>query len=186
MRRISRAGVLTYDAEQAWTEGTNLRTCLRYQPEETRLAVVKAVKGVVDFIDAKKTLESPQDIILTAEHIIQSFPTLKLEELAYVCQGMCTGSYGKFYERLKTAEFSDCIQKHEATRAELLERLNRPPVTRGLRPGQKIIPKEPETLSEVIARRHPLRKVGRSRNGDYLRPDADRGTSPEGADQQPE
>ena len=186
MRRISEGGILAYDAEQAWTEGTNLRTCLRYHPEETRLAVVKAVKRVVDFVDAKKTLESTDDIILAAEHIIQSFPTLKLEELALVCQRMCTGDYGKFYERLKVSEFSDCIKKHEATRADLLERLNRGEITRGLREGQEVKPHKPETLMEVMARRNPLYKVGRTADPDYLARHEDRAGSPEHPDPEPQ
>ena len=164
----------------------NVRTALRYEPEQTRLAVVKCVKRVVDFVDAKKTLSDTDGVILTAEHIIQTFPALKLEELALVCQRMCTGYYGKFYERLKTAEFTDCIQRHEGDRAALLERLNRGEVTRGLRPGQHVKPHEIETLAQVMAKRHPLYKVGKGQKGNYLGSDEDTESQTQGTDQQPE
>ena len=71
---------------------------------------------------------------------------------------MMLGQFGKFYERMKTAEFLQCLTKHEAERAPLLERINSAPPARGLREGQKLIPHEPETLLDVIKKRNPLFK----------------------------
>lgn len=149
---------------QAWDEGTNIRVAIRCEPEQTRAAIVTLIKNTCDFIDAKKTLRGIDDIILTAQAIEHNHPTLKLEELALVTRDMKAGKFGKFYERLKTAEFLDCICQHEARRAEHLERTHtRHSITRGLREGQKVIPHETETLAQVIARRHPLNN-GNSKN----------------------
>lgn len=146
--------------EEAWDKGTNIRTAIRYQPEQTRAAVIRMIKNVADFIDAKKTLRGVEDILLTAQAIETQHPTIKLEELRLVFQGMMTGEYGKFYERLKTPEFLDAIATFEGKRADHLERIHtRQSVTRGLRPGQKLIPHKPETLMEVMNRRNPLRNA---------------------------
>ena len=72
------------------------------------------IREVVDFVEAKRTLQSVQDYLLTAEAIIQNHPTCTLEEIKLVSQRMMLGQYGKFYERLKTGEFLDCLCKHGA------------------------------------------------------------------------
>ena len=99
-------------------------------PEETRAAVISMIKKTVDFIDAKKTLHSFEDVALCAEMIFEVFPVLKLEELKLICQRMMTGYYGKYYERLKIQEFRECLIKHEEERAPILERMNKE-ITRG-------------------------------------------------------
>ncbi len=99
-------------------------------PEETRAAVISMIKKTVDFIDAKKTLQSFEDVALCAEMVFEVFPVLKLEEFKLICQRMMTGYYGKYYERLKIQEFRECIVKHEEERAPILERKHKQ-VTRG-------------------------------------------------------
>lgn len=123
------------------------------------MVVIRMVKDVVDFIEAKRTLTSVEDITFTAEAIIQGHPTLKLEELAMCCRDMKMGRFGKYYERLKTAEFTDALCQVEGERAAILERNNQPPPTRGLREGQALIPHEPETLLDVIKRRSDWHKT---------------------------
>lgn len=150
---------------EAWDEGTNIRTAIRHAPEETRAALIRMVKDTVEFIDAKKTLTTVSDYILTTQTIEDEFPTLKLEELRIVCRDLKTGKHGKLYERLKTAEFVEAIRTFEGTRAEHLERIHtRHTVTRGLREGQTLIPHEPETLLDVIRRRNPLHNNGYKAN----------------------
>ena len=121
---ISKTGLFKYTPQECWEQGTNIKTALRFMPEETRAAVVSMIKTTVDSIDAKKTLSSFEDIALCAEMIFEIFPVLKLEELKLICQRMITGHYGKYYERLKIAEFRECITKHEEERAPILERQN--------------------------------------------------------------
>lgn len=133
-----------------------MRTAVRYAPEKTRAAVLKMVRDLVEFVDAKKTLTSVQDFLLTTEAIITGHPTMTLEEIRLTFQDMMTGKHGKFYERLKTAEVLEACCRHEASRADILERINRGEITRGLREGQQVKFAGPETLAEVIRRRHPL------------------------------
>lgn len=127
-------------------------------PQETRAALLKMVRDVVTFIDAKRTLESIDDYLFTVESMIDNHPTMKLEEFHLVFIGMKQGEYGHFYERLKTPQILECCCKYEALRAEILERLNRAPVTRGLRDDQSVIPHEIEKLTDVIRRRSNVYK----------------------------
>ena len=144
---------MSLDYEQAWHEGVNIRTALRCAPEQTRAAVIRMVKDVVDFIEAKRTLTSLEDFMFTAEAIYKQHPTLKLEELAACCRDMKLGLFGKYYERLKTPEFLEALCKVEADRASILERTHREPPTRGLRPGQEVIAPEVKKLTDVMRER---------------------------------
>ncbi len=106
--------------ERAW-DGINILTSLRCYPEETRAAVITMINTTIQFIDAKKTLHSFEDMALCAETIFDVFPVLKLEELRLICERMKQGYYGNFFERLKIQEFRDCIIKHEEERTHILE-----------------------------------------------------------------
>jgi hypothetical protein len=123
--------------EQAWLEGTNIRTALRIAPVETRKAVCAMVKISSDYIDAKKRLYDDSDYIMVAEMIFNDFPTLKLEELRLVVDRIQTGYYGEIYERLKAPEFRKFLQMHETHRASILERQHEH-VTRGAEDPTKI------------------------------------------------
>ena len=109
------------DASKAWDEGSNIKACLRLDPKATKAAICAIILDVVTFIDAKKSLERSEDVVFTAEAIIEEFPTLKLEELKLVGKRMKLGYYGTYYERLKTPEFFEALKKHEGERAEYLE-----------------------------------------------------------------
>ena len=153
MRSISAPGLFKATNEQAWKEGTNIRTALRIQPEATRGAVISMIKSVCDFVEAKKTLQSLEDFALCAETIFDIFPTLKLEEFRLVCDRMKTGYYGKYFERLKIQEFRECIIKHEEERAPILERINSH-ITRGADTDR--ITFEPQSMAELRRKRDPL------------------------------
>jgi len=119
---ISSTGLFKCTPEECWEHGTNIKTALRCYPEKTRTEIIELIKKTVDFIDAKKTLQSFEDVALCAEMIFEVFPVLKLEEFRLVCDRMKQGHYGKFYERLKIQEFRECLIKHEEERAPILER----------------------------------------------------------------
>ena len=157
LRSISEPGLFKATNEQAWTEGTNIRTALRIQPEATRGAVISMVKSVCDFVEAKKTLHSLQDYALCAETIFDLFPTLKLEEFRLICDRMKTGYYGKYYERLKIQEFRECIIKHEEERAPILERINSH-ITRGSDSDRVAF--EPQSMADLRRKRDPLHIPG--------------------------
>jgi hypothetical protein len=113
--------MLAVDHSTAFFQGTNVRTALRIQPEETRMALVKMVADLVQWVDAKKTLNSTEEITFTVEAILQQLPAMTLEEIRMAFDQIKMGKF-KLYERLKTAEILDCLMKVDAARAELLER----------------------------------------------------------------
>lgn len=147
------AGLFKATPKQAWVEGTNIRSALRVRPEETKAAILAMVKGVSDYVDAKKRLETASDYILTTEMILEVFPVFKLEELRLVCDRMKTGYYGGFYERLKAAEFRKCMEQHEAERAPLLEELNRHKERDEVDPTN--ITFQPQSMADLIRKRNP-------------------------------
>lgn len=113
--------MLAVDHSTAFFQGTNVRTALRIQPEETRMALVKMVADLVQWVDAKKTLNSTEEITFTVEAILQQLPAMTLEEIRMAFDQIKMGKF-KLYERLKTAEILDCLMKVDAARADLLER----------------------------------------------------------------
>ena len=142
LQHISSTGIYKSTNAEAWA-GTNILTSLRHHPEETRAAVVTMINKTVEFIDAKKTLHSFEDMALCAETIFEVFPVLKLEELRLICERMKQGYYGNFYERLKIQEFRDCIIKHEEERASILEEQHKT-ITRGAEDPTKVKEYDPE------------------------------------------
>jgi len=142
LQHISNTGIYKPTNEEAWA-GTNILTSLRHHPEETRAAVVTMINKTVEFIDAKKTLHSFEDMALCAETIFEVFPVLKLEELRLICERMKQGYYGNFYERLKIQEFRDCIIKHEEERAAILEQQHKT-ITRGAEDPTNVPEYDPE------------------------------------------
>lgn len=111
--------------EIAWTQGVNIRRANIMHPRELKTFLVIELGKLVKFIDAKKTIETDEDLIFTVESIIQDFPALKLEEIVLVFAEIKQGKWGKLYERLKTPEIMEIFRQYEGQRAELLERLNK-------------------------------------------------------------
>ena len=111
--------------EEAWTQGLNVMVANKKHPKELKTFLVIELGKLIKFIDAKKTIETDEDLIFTIESIISDFPALKLEEIVIVFQEMKQGKWGKFYERLKTPEILEIFRTFEGQRSELLERINR-------------------------------------------------------------
>lgn len=147
---ISQAGVCKLTPTEAFTNGVNIRTALREQPQQTRGALVNMIGDLCRFIDAKRTLTTDSDIAFTVETIIDKYPALKLEEFRLICDGLKRGEYGKFYERLKLAEIEEAIKQYEgSTKAEVLEKLHQhKEVMRGTQDGQKVS-YEPQSMADV-------------------------------------
>lgn len=108
--------------EIAFTEGTNIRTLANKNPQLARVELTRALKDLIEFVDANKTISTSDAFIATVEALITDFPAMTLEEYYFVFNGIKKGKYGKLYERLKLAEISDCIKKYEGEeRAKYLE-----------------------------------------------------------------
>ena len=117
---ISKPGQIT--PREAWA-GTNLMSALKTEhAADVRGAILKMMFETIKFIDCKKTLTSDDDVIFTFESLLNDFPVLKITEWKYVTDGMKSGRYGKYYERLKAAEFREAFIEYESTdRALILE-----------------------------------------------------------------
>lgn len=156
LRASSAPGIYKATPEAAFTEGTSLQTALRHQPEQTRMTVVRLITDTVKFIDAKKTLDTPEAVLFTADAILSNNPTTTVEELRLTCDRMKAGHFGKFYERLKTAEFIECLNQTEAARCDFLERRHqRTSATERTYDPAKIT-WEPQSMADLVRKRNPF------------------------------
>lgn len=142
-----------FTPEVAFQQGTNLRKALRYEPEQTRAALLAMVADLCKFVDAKRTLTTDGELIFCVEAILDDYPALTIEEFKLICDGIKKGTNAKLYERLKVAEITQAIRDHESNvRAPILERMNRGPITRGVDDVSRI-KCEPQTMNDVLRKR---------------------------------
>jgi len=113
--------------QNAWEEGTNIRTALRLHPETVRAWFLVELGKLIKFVDATKTIQDDDEMKETARALIEEFPAFKLEEFKLVFEGIKRDKFGPMYGRLKLGEIMECCRKWEETRAErILERQHRP------------------------------------------------------------
>ena len=109
----------------AWNEGHNIRELMRTAPKWTISMLILELGKLVDFVDAKKTLRDDDQLLFTAESLIEDFPTMKLEEFVLVFNWIKKGKFGKMYERLKLAEIAEAVKTYEGEyRAQHMENKN--------------------------------------------------------------
>ena len=109
--------------DQAVANGTMLSEIARHYPDQTRLYIAGEIWRVVQKVQAKTTLDI-NDVPMVVTQIMREHPTLRVEELPGVFDGMIFGKYGKYYERLKEAEIMDAFRQYENTevRVQAFER----------------------------------------------------------------
>lgn len=113
--------------QNAWREGTNVRTALRLHPQAVRAWFFAELGKLIKFVDATKTIQDDQEMAETIRALIEEFPAFKLEEFHLVFEGIKRDKFGKMYGRLKLGELMECCRKWEEMRAErILERQHRP------------------------------------------------------------
>ncbi len=113
--------------QNAWEEGTGIRTALRLHPQATRAWFLAELGQLIKFVDATKTIQDDAEMKETARALMEEFPCFKLEEFALVFEGIKRNKFGPMYGRLKLGELMECCRKWEETRAErILERKHRP------------------------------------------------------------
>ncbi len=154
LETISTKGIAKYTPEVAFKEGLNIRKSLRLQPVQTKQMLCAFVMDLCQFVDAKRTLTTDEDIIYTVEAIIEGYPILTIEEFRLICDRMKRGMYGKFYERLKLAEIEEAIRDYEGNqRAKVLEEMHTyKSIERGLKEGQKV-KYEPQSMADLKRKR---------------------------------
>jgi len=100
---------------EAVTQGTLMRTVAHKAPQAYTAWIITQLMRVVDRIAAKTTVTSDAEYVEIGREIYRSFPTLRIEEMQEVFDGMIFGRFGKYYERLKAAEFIEAFKQHEAS-----------------------------------------------------------------------
>ena len=110
-------------AQAAWDNGTNIVSAVNNHPKETRWWVYHEVAKLVKEMNYNKTLSSNEEIEFCCRSIIEEHPTLKLDEIYVAFNLVRQGKFGKFFERLKTAEILDVLRRYESeVRSPILER----------------------------------------------------------------
>ena len=113
--------------QNAWEQGTNIRTALRLHPQATRAWFLAELGKLIKFVDATKTIQDDDEMKETARALMEEFPAFKLEEFKLVFEGIKRDKFGPMYGRLKLGELMTCCRKWEEMRAEkILERKHRP------------------------------------------------------------
>ena len=113
--------------QNAWEEGTNIRTALRLHPKEVRAWFLAELGKLIKFVDATKTIQDDDEMKETARALMEEFPAMKLEEWACIFSDIKRNKFGPMYGRLKLGELMECARKWEEMRAEkILERRHRP------------------------------------------------------------
>ena len=155
LETISTRGIVKYTPKEAFKEGLNVRKALRVQPQQTKQILCALVMDLCQFVDAKRTLTTDEDIIYTVEAIIEGYPILTIEEFRLICDSMKRGQYGKFYERLKLAEIEEAIRHYEGNqRAKVLEDMHTyKSIERGLAEGQKVN-YQPQSMADLKRKRY--------------------------------
>lgn len=100
---------------EAINNGTLFRSISTTHPVQVKRWVLVQLARVVHRVAAKTTVEDEMEYVEIAREIYRQFPTLRIEEMEEVFNGMIFGRYGKYYERLKSAEFIDAFKQHEAS-----------------------------------------------------------------------
>lgn len=107
---------------QAWHNGCNVRSAIKYEPQLTHVALMTLLKDAVDYLDYNKTITSTKDFIDAVDYLVEWFPVMKVEEWKVIMQRLKAGHYGNRYERLKLPELVEIFKQYEGERAEMRER----------------------------------------------------------------
>ena len=99
--------------------GTMMRQVAALVPQVFSAWIVANILRVVQRVQAKTTISTDEEAKEVAREIYRQFPTLRIEEMQDVFDGIIFGRFGKYYERLKAAEFIEAFRQHEASEERL-------------------------------------------------------------------
>ena len=115
---------------EAIVNGTLFRSVSTSHPVEVKNWLLGQLARVVHRVEAKVTVTDEREYIELSREIYKQFPTLRIEEMEEVFNGIIFGKYGKYYERLKAAEFIEAFRQHEAGEQRITAFENRHKVER--------------------------------------------------------
>ena len=121
----------------AWHQGTNVRTAMKYDEVTTFAALYAITKDMLDYLEMNKTLRTQDEIQHAVSVLLNEFPAYKLEEWKVVMDRFKSGYFGNMYERLKLPELREAFLKFADERSIMMEN--------NYQETKKI---EPEPLSE--------------------------------------
>jgi hypothetical protein len=109
--------------EDAWNNGTNIRTAMKESPAMIRGWVMAEVGRLCKEMSMKTTISSDEELIFCVRSIIEEHPTIKIEEIRACFDMIRKGKFGKLYERLKTPEILEFLRRYEGeVRCDIIER----------------------------------------------------------------
>jgi len=114
--------------KQAFRTNNHINKLLKADAETstmTRAFLVGLVKDLSDFLDCNKRLKTGEDYKFTVQSLIEQRPDWTLEEFANCFKLIKQGSFGKLFERLKTAEILDILSRYEIYRINEREALRK-------------------------------------------------------------
>lgn len=120
LQNLQEQDVSTLTVETCF-KGTNVQTALKVDEIATRAALVAMITRTVKFIDANKTLSTPEEISLTINELLKTYPCFTIEDWRLCCYHMAKEVYGPYYERLKLAQFVECFGKYNQAKAPIVQ-----------------------------------------------------------------
>ena len=106
---------------EAWHQGTNVRTAMKYDEVTTFAALYAITKDMLDYLEMNKTLRTQEEIQHAVSVLLNEFPAYKLEEWKIVMDRFKAGYFGNMYERLKLPELRDAFLKFADERSIMME-----------------------------------------------------------------
>ena len=100
---------------------TNVKTALRCDEIGSRAALVAMISRTAKFVDANKTLTTTEEIVMTVNELLTTYPCFTLSDWRLACYMMAKEAFGPYYERLKLAQFVECFRKYEELKAPVVQ-----------------------------------------------------------------
>ena len=137
-------------------KGTNVQTAMKVNAQATRAALISMIVRTVKFIDAKKTLVTPEQLEITVNELLHAYPCFTIEDWRLCCYNMTKEVYGKYYERLKLAEFTEAFYKYNEAKAPIVQTirdLERQDMEREMKEAIRYLQPEYATKTNPVAAR---------------------------------
>ena len=113
IQKKTKSGSLV-NLKDSWRDGLQLSTCKRVDAVETKRFLYLEIKKIVDYIEAKKTLDS-SGIRESVDFILEDYWNYTLDEICQVIRSMKKDT--GYFERLKYPEINqklkDCFDSEE-------------------------------------------------------------------------
>ena len=115
MRNLSELDVSQLTVEMCF-KGTNVSTMMKINEQATWGALVTMLVQTIEFIQANKTLNTPEQIEMTIRELLKLYPTFTIEDWRLCLLLMMKETFGQYFERLKLAQFVECFGKYDQMR----------------------------------------------------------------------